>query len=186
VESFFCHERKFTISVLEVQFEETEAPLTTLIHINIVYVVTQISKYKLKKEVETRIYDLLSGVLAEIKNKDEVNGFLEDFFSPTEKTVMAKRLAIAVLIAKGNDYQQIRQILKVTPVTISKMSLRMKYGNGSVKKVADRIANSDDNKALLEELLSVFDVPTKGLPISEYHRKIKRRSQTIKRFEKEL
>ena len=47
-----------------------------------------------------------------------INKFLEDFFSPTERTVMAKRLAIAVLIAKGNDYRTIAQILKVTPITI--------------------------------------------------------------------
>jgi uncharacterized protein YerC len=147
---------------------------------------TQVSKYKLREDVETRIYDLLSSVLVKIKNKNEVNGFLADFFSPTEKTVMAKRLAIAVLIAKGNDYRTIAQILKVTPITISKMSLRMKHGNGSVKKIAEQIANSDDNKALLEELLSAFDTPTKGLPISEYHKKIQRRSQKIRRLKKEL
>ena len=147
---------------------------------------TQVSRYKLRVDVEKRIYDLLNDVLAGIKDKKEISNFLDDFFSPTEKTVMAKRLAIAILIAKGNDYQDIGQILKVTPVTISKMSFRMKYGNGSVKKIANKIANSDDNKALLQELASVFDVPIKGLPISEYHKKVRIRSQNVKRLKKEL
>jgi len=150
------------------------------------YIVTQVSKYKLRVEVEQRIYELLSDSLAKIKDKGEMNNFLDDFFSPTEKTVMAKRLAIAVLLSKGNDYQEIRQILRVTPVTISKMNLRMKYGNGSVKKIADKIAISDDNKALLQELASVFDVPTKGLPISDYHYKVRERSQKINRLKKEI
>jgi hypothetical protein len=97
---------------------------------------------------------------------------------------MAKRLAIAVLIAKGQDYRTIAQILKVTPITISKMSLRMKHGNGSVKKIADGISNSDDNKALLEEILGAFDVPTKGLPISEYSKKVQRRSQKNRSLQK--
>ncbi len=147
---------------------------------------TQVSKYRLRIDIEKRIYELLSNSLAKIKDKNEVNNFLDDFFSPTEKTVIAKRLAIAVLLSKGNDYQEIRQILKVTPVTISKMSLRMKYGNGSVKKIADKIAISDDNKALLQELASVFDVPTKGLPISDYYNKVQKRSRNIQRLKKEI
>lgn len=149
-------------------------------------IMTQVSKYKLRIDVEKRIYELLSNSLAKIKDRDEVNNFLDDFFSPTEKTVFAKRLAIAVLLSKGNDYQEIRQILRVTPVTISKMSLRMKYGNGTVKKIANKIAISDDNKALLQELESFFDVPTKGLPISEYYKKTYKRSQAIKRLKKGL
>ena len=147
---------------------------------------TQVSKYRLRIDIVKRIYELLSNSLAKIKDKNEVNNFLDDFFSPTEKTVIAKRLAIAVLLSKGNDYQEIRQILKVTPVTISKMSLRMKYGNGSVKKIADKIAISDDNKALLQELASVFDVPTKGLPISDYYNKVQKRSRNIQRLKKEI
>jgi len=150
------------------------------------FIMTQVSKYRLRIDIEKRIYELLSNSLAKIKDKNEVNNFLDDFFSPTEKTVIAKRLAIAVLLSKGNDYQEIRQILKVTPVTISKMSLRMKYGNGSVKKIADKIAISDDNKALLQELASVFDVPTKGLPISDYYNKVQKRSRNIQRLKKEI
>jgi len=150
------------------------------------FIMTQVSKYRLRIDIVKRIYELLSNSLAKIKDKNEVNNFLDDFFSPTEKTVIAKRLAIAVLLSKGNDYQEIRQILKVTPVTISKMSLRMKYGNGSVKKIADKIAISDDNKALLQELASVFDVPTKGLPISDYYNKVQKRSRNIQRLKKEI
>lgn len=147
---------------------------------------TQVSKYKLKLDVEDRIYKLLSDSLSDINNKDDFNNFLNDFLSPTEKTVFAKRLAIAVLLSKGNDYKNVCAILKVTPVTVSKMSLRMKYGNGSVKKIADKIAVSDDNKALLEELGSIFDMPMKGLPLSEYHKKVQQRSKNIHRLKKSL
>lgn len=146
----------------------------------------QLSKFRLKPEVEKRINELLSTVLIKIKNKDELNNFIDDFLSPIEKTVLAKRLAIAVLIAKGNDYSEIYEVLKVTPGTISKVSLKMKYGNGAIKKVANKIVNSDINKAMLQELASVFDVPIKGLPISEYHRKVQKRTQNIKRLEKEI
>lgn len=147
---------------------------------------TQVSRLKLKTEIEERIYELFNKTLAGIKSKNEIDSFLDDFLSPTEKTVFAKRLAVAVLLAKGNDYAQIRTILRVTPVTISKMSLRMKSGNGAVKKEANRIVVSDDNRALLEELTSIFNVPTKGLPLVEFRNKSSKKLRNIQRFKKEL
>lgn len=148
--------------------------------------VTQVSRFKLRPEVEKRIYSLLVDNLVGFRDKEEFNSFLDDFLSPIEKTILAKRLAIAVLIAKGNDYQNIREILKVTPGTISKMSLHMKYGNGAVRRAAERVLLADSNKALLQELASVFDVPTKGLPLSGYHAKVTKREQKIYSLQKEL
>jgi len=147
---------------------------------------TQVSQIKLRPEIEERIYKLLVEVLAGIRNTSDFTNFLDDFISPTEKTVLAKRLAIAVLIAKGNDYDRIRQVLRVTPSTIAKMSFHMQYGNGSIRKTIDKIAISDSSKALLQELLSIFDLPTKGLPISEYHKKNKKRNIKIQSLKYEL
>lgn len=147
---------------------------------------TQVSQIKLRPDVEERIYKLLVEVLIRFKDKKDLSSFLDDFISPTEKTVLAKRLAIAALIAKGNDYSRIRQILRVTPSTIAKMSLHMQYGNGSVKKVANKIASSDSGKALLQELLGIFDLPAKGLPISDYHKKVQKREKKIYKLKKEL
>ncbi len=36
--------------------------------------------------------DLFSAFLADIRSKDEINKFLDDFLSPTEKMVLVKRL----------------------------------------------------------------------------------------------
>ncbi len=147
---------------------------------------TQVSKLRLRVDIEKRIYDLLDEVITGIKNKNDFSGFLDEFLSPIEKTVLAKRLAIAVLLAKGNEYSEIRQILRVTPITISKVSLRMKYGSGFLKKIAERVANSDDNKALIQELVGIFDVPIKGVPRSEYHKKVHGRNEKIYRLKREL
>lgn len=147
---------------------------------------TQVSRFKLRVDLEKRIYDLLSTTLAGIKDKGEINNFLDDFLSPTEKIVFAKRLAIAVLLAKKREYDEIRQILRVTPITISKMSLRMKYGNSSLKRITDKVVASDDNRALFQELLSMFDSPTKGLPKSEYYKKVNKREAVIRKLKTQL
>ena len=147
---------------------------------------TQVSRFRLKPEVENKISDLFSEVLLSFKKKGDLTGFLDDFFSPTEKIVSAKRLAVAVLLTKGNDYASIVRSLRVTPPTISKMSLKIKYGNGSVKKISEKIVNSDLGMAILQELLSILDVPIKGLPISDYRKKVQRRERKIHKLLKKI
>lgn len=147
---------------------------------------TQVSRFKLRTDIQDRINELLAEVLLGIKNKPDLKLFLDDFLSPIEKTVLSKRLAIAILLAKGNDYSNISRVLKVTPTTISKMSLRMKYGNGSMIKVTEKVLNKDAKNVVLQELASIFDVPIKGLPMSEYHKKVQKRSQNIARLKKEI
>jgi uncharacterized protein YerC len=147
---------------------------------------TLVSRRILRPDVEKKIYELLVDVLVKLKSKKELNDFLDDFLSPVEKIILAKRLAIAVLIAKGNNYQSIGEILRVTPGTISKISLRMKYGNDVIRKVAERVLRSDLSKALLEEFVGILDVPIKGLPLSKYHKRVVERKQKIQSLQKEL
>ncbi len=147
---------------------------------------TQVSRIKLRIDIENRIYKLLSQTLAGIKKEDEFNDFLDDFLSPTERTVFAKRLAIAILLAKGCDYAEIRKTLRVTPTTISRANFRMNYGNGSVKKAAENIANSDYGKALAEEILGIFEPKRRTLAGEVYKNPILEKERKLRRLKKEI
>lgn len=100
---------------------------------------TQVSRYPIVKEVEERIFEVLTQVIADLKNSSEINDFLEDFLSPVEKIMLAKRLSIAVLLAKGYDYRQIQKILRVTPPTIASVNLSLKYTGKGYKRVVEKI-----------------------------------------------
>lgn len=147
---------------------------------------TQVSRFRLKEDIQERVNELLAEVFLGIKDKSELKSFLDDFLSPTEKTVLSKRLAIAILLAKGNDYANIARVLKVTPTTISKVSLHMKYGNGSIVKITEKVLNKDSKNIILQELASIFDVPIKGMPISAYYKKNRERENKIYRLKKEF
>lgn len=145
---------------------------------------TMVSKYKLRPEVWDRIFDLFSEALLSIKNKDKYNSFLNEFLSPTEKIMLAKRFATAVLLAKGNSYNEISRILHVASATISKMSVRVKYGEKGVNEIVENVLKKDTAKIIWEEIQSMFDLPTKGLPISEYHKKVAKRQRKILNLKK--
>lgn len=147
---------------------------------------TMVSRYKLRPEVWDRIFNLFSESLLSIKNKNKFDLFLNDFLSPTEKIMLAKRFATAVLLAKGNNYEEIKRILHVTSATIAKMNIHIKYTEKGINETVQNVLRKDNTKAIWEEIQGLFDVPIKGLPLSEYNRKITKRQKDISRLEKSV
>ncbi|MDO8621412.1 MAG: Trp family transcriptional regulator [Candidatus Levybacteria bacterium] len=118
---------------------------------------TQVSKYPIHKDVEKRMFEIFKSTISRLKNNEDIEDFLEDFLSPVEKIMLSKRLAIAVLLAKGHNYPAIAEILRVTPSTIASVSLRLKYSGKGYKKVVERILameNQDNFWQKVEDVLT--------------------------------
>jgi len=133
----------------------------------------QVSKYPLKKEVEEKIFEILLKTIADLKKPEEVNEFLEDFLSPVEKIMLAKRLAIAILLAKGYDYRGIREVLKVTPGTVAGVNLKLKYGGKGYKRVVEKFLREEKIEKLFEKIdAALFQaLPPKGRDWQGWRRK---------------
>ncbi|MCL5438590.1 MAG: trp operon repressor [Patescibacteria group bacterium] len=82
-----------------------------------------VSRNKLSKKAEAKLIDSFNQVLTHITRGDEMVSFLDSLLTPTEKIMLAKRLAIIVLIEEGLPDSQISSILNVTRMTASKMQL---------------------------------------------------------------
>ena len=123
---------------------------------------TKISKLPLRADVWDRVFSLFVGTLADQKDKNKLSKFVDDFFSPTEKIMFAKRLAASVLITKGHDYKSIENILRVSSPTIAKLSLKIKYGGEGLKPVIEDIFKKEASQVVWKEIEGFFDVPIKG------------------------
>jgi uncharacterized protein YerC len=148
---------------------------------------TKISKVPLRTDVWERVFKLFVETLASQRDRKKVENFIEDFFSPTEKIMLAKRLALAVLIAKDNDYESIRGVLRISHPTIAKMSLKIKYGGDGLKPVLKDILKKEAYQIIWREIEGFFDVPIKGnlKSPSRFKRKLKR-IQQIQELEREF
>lgn len=82
-----------------------------------------VSKYKLEKNAEKDLVDTLEFVLSKLSKKEDIKTFLLSLLTPTERLMLAKRLAIILLIEKGLTESQIANALHVTRVTVSRMQL---------------------------------------------------------------
>ena len=86
----------------------------------------QISKRHLSIQVQDKIIGTLLEAVSQVKGKEDTQLFLNDLLTPTERVVLAKRLAIAVLLLNGWGYESIQNFLKVSSDTVGKVSVIVK------------------------------------------------------------
>ena len=132
---------------------------------------TQISKHKLQGDTLERTFELFIQTLQNIKDKETIKNFINGFFTPTEKIIFAKRIAIYVMIAKGNSYESIKSTLKVSPPTIARASSRLNY--------------SHDLDKIIKSILT-RDVPGKGRSPSGLSETKRKRLMKIHKLNKEF
>lgn len=81
----------------------------------------QVSRIKLSKKTETQLIESLNLVLSSVSKQEEMYLFINSFLTDTEKLMLAKRLAIIILLSENLSDSQIANTLHVTRITVSKM-----------------------------------------------------------------
>jgi len=123
----------------------------------------QVSKIPISKEVSDKIFDLFLDCFYNLQNTEEVNEFISDFLTPTEITMVTKRIAIVVLLSRGYDYDSIKDILKVSNSAVSACRARMVRMSETTKKKIDKILAKKKIKEFFIKIESLLDiVPPKG------------------------
>lgn len=122
---------------------------------------TQVSKYPISKKVADRIFEIFLKTLVEIKSSEDANQFISDLLTPTEKIMLAKRLAIAFLLEKGYDYRTIQQVIRVSAPTITSVNIARKYGSEGYKRIVSKIIGEEKLMNFFEEaVIEVLNVPS--------------------------
>lgn len=79
----------------------------------------RVSGRKLNPSLKTQIEKTFEQALVDLKDERELNTFLSDFFTESEREAFAKRLAVAYWLKKGRSYNNIKNNLKVSSATIA-------------------------------------------------------------------
>lgn len=126
----------------------------------------QVSKYPISKDVADRIFEVFIKALLQIKSYKEAEKFTYDLFSPVEKIMLAKRIAIAFLLMKGYQYREISRLLRVSLTTIGSVNIALKLGKGGYQTILGKIAKEEKLEEFFlnvaEKLLSPLALPSKG------------------------
>lgn len=117
---------------------------------------SKVSKRVLNKDLEKHIFEVFTKTLASLKTQEEVKNFVEDLLSPSEKTMLVKRLAIAIMLGKGYTWDAIDSILKVSRPTIMNVSYWLKNGSLGYQKAVKMIVDSQKREELFDKIEEVF------------------------------
>lgn len=122
---------------------------------------TQVSKYPISKNIADRIFEIFLKTLIEVRDREEADQFISDLLTPTEKIMLAKRLAIAFLLEKSYDYRTIQKIIRVSAPTITSVNIARQHGTNGYKKVISKIIKEEKLISLLEDaIIKVLSAPS--------------------------
>lgn len=113
---------------------------------------SQVSKRILPKNIQERLFQNFWEIFAQIKKPKDVALFLEDFLSPTEKIMLAKRLTIAILFSKGFDHRSISSLLKVSTSTVNNISMFLKTNSPGYKLLIRKYTQKEIFKEFIKDL----------------------------------
>ena len=143
---------------------------------------SQVSRRILNKQVEEKVFETLWEAISQVRDKKEIQSFLGDLLSPTERVMIAKRLAIAVLLLKGRSYETIKDFLKVSTETVAKISIILKINNG-YKIAINKVIRTEAGRQFwqdIEDLLYRLSSPGKVfLPEEVVKYKLGHRKKTL-------
>lgn len=115
----------------------------------------QLSKIKLDKKIEKNLIETMEIILVKIKINKDMNSFLFSFLTPTERLMLAKRLAAIILIKEGLSHSQISSSLHLTRVTVAKLELFLEARGQGYEAAFKILRNEKIFKELRQTLLKL-------------------------------
>lgn len=115
----------------------------------------QISRGKLSEELLFKIFELFFQIVGKKNKKEEFLAVIEDLFSPVERIMIAKRIAIIYLLLKKVNPTTICQVLKVSSSTVAKYSVFIDKSVGITNEFK-KLLKKEKIATFLEDLYNDF------------------------------
>ncbi len=126
-----------------------------------------LSKKQVKKETQSAIRAQLIASVAQARTKKDAATLIDELLSDDESLMLAKRFATVAMLARGYSLNQIADLLKVSPSTVSVISNDIQQGRyDTLFRYTQRQKSSvkeDSVVSFLELIMSVGGVmPPRG------------------------
>lgn len=145
----------------------------------------RVSQRWLQPEVEDKIYQLLLECVTESKDKQSAGNFIDVLLTKTEKLMIGKRIAIALMLIKGHTPPEIDEKLKVTQTTVYTVKTWLEEKGKEYWKLLKKISDRDDidekeHRRRLDEARGGILPPPPGTNWKEYKHRQWQKARDIK------
>ena len=121
-----------------------------------------ISKRKLKPQLQEEIIAQLVHYVSQVRKTKDAREFLFEFLTPAERVQLGKRLTAIMMLISGYSFTQIENALKISPATVAKLWRELKND----KFIRTRSLSTWRGRSIRERsaLESFLQFLTNGLP----------------------
>ena len=113
---------------------------------------THVSRFPIPKDVYFEILDELYWVLADVKKPEEMKSFLGDFFTKTERLMLAKKARARCYGHKKIRYRYREKVLHVSTGTIYRMKEKLDAGGNGIMASVRRLMKHEAFEQFIIEL----------------------------------
>ncbi|OGK39876.1 hypothetical protein A2954_05500 [Candidatus Roizmanbacteria bacterium RIFCSPLOWO2_01_FULL_37_12] len=119
---------------------------------------TQVSKRYIPPWTYSRILDVFLGSFLKIRDKNTASLFFDEFLTPTEKIMLAKRITCLYLIYKNVSILECADIIKLSTATVAKYVIFMQK-TPTIRKVLEKILNEEKFMKLIDKIINEYLYP---------------------------
>lgn len=112
----------------------------------------QVSRNPLAKDIHDRVIEIFLTSFTRLNSKRKAKKLLFDLLTPTERIMLAKRLAIAYLLEKKFDHRSIAKLIKVSHGTIQRVNLIRNFAGEGFQNVIHSLIKEDQIKQYFQSL----------------------------------
>lgn len=116
-----------------------------------------ISVRKLHNNALDQLFDKLTQAITHLNGRAEVDLFFNDLLTRTERIMLAKRLAIVLMLDKEYTFAQISSVLKVSEATVSVMRERADHGGRGFQLIMRRFEKDKNINEFFEKIEKLFN-----------------------------
>ena len=110
----------------------------------------QVSRKPLDRETASRLFESFFRAIG-LLNRQDAEVFLNDLLTRTERVMLAKRLAISILLDAGKTYQHVKELLNVSQSTITAVGKTLEL-SGGYRRAIEKLKKSERWKEFWQEL----------------------------------
>jgi uncharacterized protein YerC len=123
---------------------------------------THISRKKIKKDVADELADQFLTFLSLTRTKQDARTLARELLSQTERVMLAKRLAVVVLLVRGYTFVQIEETLGVSRQTVVRLWRETKEGRyEKIIRYARKHTSHFKKESFLDAFIRVIHI---GMP----------------------
>ena len=140
-----------------------------------------ISSRQLSEELLNKINKLFFEIFKKFETNHSFSTLMNDFFTPKERILFAKRITIIYLLIKKIEQRNIADFMKVSTSTVCKYSLLLENKNSEMVEIIKSIIKKEKTFDFIDDLLADFLIRP-GLKIGHWdlywqHKRKKERKQ---------